>query len=59
MAVDTSRVAEKLATLEQKVQELVAFKQNAEQGGDNGQGQAQVDAFEARLDSILAIFPPS
>ncbi len=57
MAVDTSRVAEKLATIEQKVRDLVAYKQSVEQGGDNGQGQAQVDAFEARLDDVLAIFP--
>lgn len=57
MAVDTSRVVEKLSTIEQKVQELVAFKASVEQGIDAGQGQAQVDAFEARLDDILAMFP--
>ena len=53
---DLSRVNEKLSTIEQKVAELVAFKQSVDQGGDGGD-QAQVDQLESRLDQILATFP--
>lgn len=53
---DLSRVNDKLATIEQKVAELIAFKQNVDQGGDGGT-QAQVDQIESRLDQILATFP--
>ncbi len=52
---DMSRVNEKMATIEQKVAELVSFKRNVEAGGDGGH-QAEVDAIESRLDSIIASF---
>ena len=53
---DLSRVNDKLATIEQKVSDLVAFKQSIEQG-DGGHDQAAVDELETRLDAILARIP--
>lgn len=52
---DTSRVQEKLSTLSAKVDELVAFKNAHQEGGDGG--QSQIDALETSLDEILARIP--
>lgn len=51
---DLSRVNEKINTIAQKVDELLARPQGSV-GGDDG--QAVVDQIETRLDEILARLP--
>ena len=53
---DLSRVNEKISTLANKVDELLARPQGAVDG-TGGVGQADVDAIESRLDEILARLP--
>lgn len=51
---DLSRVNEKLSTLAQKVDELLARPQGAVDGGN---AQAEIESIESRIDEILARIP--
>ncbi len=53
---DLSRVNEKINTLSNKLDELVA-KASANPGDGGDGGQAQVDQIESRLDELLARLP--
>jgi len=55
---DLSRVKDKISTLSQKLDELVAFKAQAVSDGGSGDGgQAAVNEIESDLDQLLARLP--
>ena len=55
---DLSRVKDKISTLSQKLDELVAFKAQAVSDGGSGDGgQAAVNEIESDIDQLLARLP--